>query len=98
MAQVRCVDGSVLEVRPVPVRARDDVAYEVTLQLLRDGVDFGQVGERCGWFLTAAAARLRAARTAGGGPPTSALESGVRRWAARTGVDPDRTWDSMQRP
>jgi hypothetical protein len=91
------VDGSVLEIRPVPVRARDDVAYEVTLQLLRDGALFGQVGERCGWFLTTAAARLRAARTAGGGPPTSALEAGVRRWAARTGVDPDRTWEGMQR-
>jgi hypothetical protein len=71
------VDGSVLEIRPVPVRARDDVAYEVTLQLLRDGALFGQVGERCGWFLTTAAARLRAARTTGGGPPTSALEAGV---------------------
>lgn len=91
------MDGSVLEVRPVPVRARDDVAYEVTLQLLRDGVEFGQVGERCGWFLTAADARLRAARASDAGPPTSALEAGVRRWATRSGVDPDRTWDGMQR-
>lgn len=91
------MDGSVLEVRPVPVRARDDVAYEVTLQLLRDGVDFGQVGERCGWFLSAAVVPLRDARTAGGGPPASALEAGVRRWALRTGGDPDRTWEGMAR-
>lgn len=96
MAQVTCMDGSVLEVRPVPVRARDDVAYEVTLQLLRDGAPFGEVGERCGWFLSTAAARLRAARTADDGAPTSALEAGVRRWAMRTGADPDRTWDALE--
>jgi hypothetical protein len=96
VALVVCVDGSVLEIRPVPVRARDDVAFEVTLQLLVDGAPFGRVGERCGWFLAGAAARLRASRV-GGGPPTSTLESGVRRWAMRSGADPDRTWEEMQR-
>jgi hypothetical protein len=97
VASVVCVDGSVLEIRPVPVRARDDVPYEVTLQLLVDGAPFGQVGERCGWFLASAAARLRTSCVSGSGPPTSTLEAGVRRWAQRTGVDPDRTWEGMER-
>jgi hypothetical protein len=96
VAEVTCADGSVLGLRPVPVRARDDVAYEVTLELLRDGAPFGQVGERCGWFLASAAARVRAALT-GGGPPTTAVEAGVRRWAARTGADPERTWTELDR-
>lgn len=97
MATVRCLDGSVLELRPVPVLARDHVAYEVTLHLLRDGVPFGAVGERCGWLLTSAATRLRAARTGDGAPPTTAVEAGVRRWAARTGTDPDRAWAGLDR-
>lgn len=96
MATVTCVDGSVLELRPVPVRARDDVAYEVTLQLLRDGAAFGAVGERCGWFLASAAARLRVAVTTGA-TPTTALEAGVRQWAARTGAEPDAAWGELER-
>lgn len=96
MAQVTCRDGSVLEIRPVPACARDDVAYEVTLQLVRDGVPFGEVGERCGWFLSQAAARLREAHDAGSGCTTSSLEAGVRQWAVRTGADPDRAWVGME--
>lgn len=61
MADLRCVDGSVLGVVPQPVLDREGRAYEVTLQLTRDGADFGHVGERCAYFLARAAARLRAA-------------------------------------
>lgn len=53
-----CTGGAVLTVRPVPVRARDGVPYEVTLELLLDGAPFGQVGERCGGLLADAARRL----------------------------------------
>lgn len=74
MAEVVCIDGSVLGVVPVPVLDRDGAPYEVTLQLLRDGAAFGHVGERCGWFLAGAAARVRAAH----GMPVSTLEAGVR--------------------
>jgi hypothetical protein len=94
VVEVRCVDGSVLELRPVPVRARDDIAYEVTLLLLRDGEPFAQVGERCGWFVASAVTRLRAAVTTGT-LPTTALEAGVRRWAGRTGADADLTWSGL---
>lgn len=98
VATVTCVDGSVLELRPVPVLARDDVPFEVTLELRRDGRPFGLVGERCAWLLTSAAARLRAAATgAPGQAPTTAVEAGVRRWAARTGADSDRTWAELDR-
>jgi hypothetical protein len=96
VAAVTCIDGSVLELRPVPARARDDVAYEVTLQMLRDDVPFGEVGERCGWFLSSAAARVRAA-VLGDAPPTSALEAGVRRWATRQGADADAVWAELDR-
>jgi len=99
MAQVRCVDGSVLTVLPVPVLDRDGAPYEVTLRMLRDDVPFGQVGERCGWFLATTAARLRVARE-GSGPealPASSLEAGLRGWAVDGGVDPDRAWDLLER-
>jgi hypothetical protein len=91
------VDGSVLAVLPVPVHDRDGVPYEVTLQLLRDGEPFGQVGERCGYFLASTAARLRAARDAGEDFPSSSVEAGLRAWAADVGEDPEATWDELQR-
>ena len=74
MPDVTCVDGSVLTVLAVPVLDRDGAPYEMTLRLLRDGVPFGEVGERCGWFLTGAIERLRA----DGQVPESTLEHGVR--------------------
>ena len=95
MAEVRCVDGSVLAVRPVPVVGRDGTPYEVTLDLLRNGEPFGDVGERCGYFVAATA---EAIRTAGPGdfPPSSA-EVGVRAWAVREGVDADPAWATLRR-
>jgi hypothetical protein len=57
VAEVRCVDGSVLSVLPVPVLDRRGVPYEATLRLLRDGAAFGDVGERCAGHL--AEARVR---------------------------------------
>lgn len=97
MADVRCVDGTVLTVRPVPVLDRDGVPYEVTLRLLRDGVPLGEVGERCGYFLAATAARMRAARTAGEEYPASSVEAGLRAWAVDEGRDPDALWADLQR-
>jgi hypothetical protein len=94
VAELRCVDGSVLAVRPVPVVGRDGTPYEVTLALLRDGEPFGEVGERCGYFLASTAARLRAA---GGDFPPSSLEAGVRSWALDEQADPDQAWATMQR-
>lgn len=97
MAAVTCVDGTVLTVLPVPVLDRDGVPYEVTLRLERDGQPFGEVGERCGYFLASTAARLRAAREAGGEFPDSSLEAGLRAWAADRGLAPDATWAELQR-
>lgn len=94
MAELRCADDSVLGVHPVPVRDRDGVPYEVTLRLTRDGRPFGEVGERCGYFLAASAARLR---RAAGGFPDSSVEAGVRAWARDVAVDPDATWASLSR-
>ena len=91
MAEVTCLDGSVLVVRPVPVLDRDGAAYELTLDLLLDGRPFGAVGERCGFFLAAAAERLR------GDGPASTLEAGLRRWAADGGQEPDRAWQQLER-
>jgi hypothetical protein len=91
------VDRSVLSVVPVPVPDRDGVPYEVTLQLLRDGAPFGEVGERCGYFLASTTARLRAARDAGEEFPSSSVEAGLRAWAADAGEDPDDTWAELQR-
>lgn len=95
MAELRCVDGSVLAVRPVPVVGRDGTPYEVTLDLWRDGLPFGDVGERCGYFVAATAAALRDAGP-GEFPPSSA-EVGVRAWALREGVDDDPAWATLQR-
>lgn len=97
MADVTCVDGTVLTVLPEPVVDRHGVPYEVTLRLLRDGAAFGEVGERCGYFLASTAARLRAARAAGQEYPPSSLEAGLRAWAVDSRQDPDRTWTDLQR-
>lgn len=95
MAELRCADGSVLAVLPEPVLDRDGVPYEVSLRLLRDGQPFGQVGERCGYFLATTAARLRAARAAGEEYPTSSIQAGVEAWAANTGHE--QPWTELQR-
>lgn len=97
VVDVRCVDGTTLSVGPVPVLDRDGVPYEVTLRLLRDGARFGEVGERCGYFLAVAAARLRAARREGRELPASSLEGGVRAWAADDGRDPGTAWSELER-
>lgn len=97
MAAVTCVDGSVLAAEPVPVLDRDGVPYEVTLRLLRDGASFGEVGERCGFFLAATASRLRAALAAGEEFPASSLEAGLRAWAADRGDDADGLWSDLER-
>jgi hypothetical protein len=56
------VDGSFLEVIPVPSHDRGGRPFEVTLDLVRDGEPFGSVGERCGFHLARLARRLAAAR------------------------------------
>ncbi len=61
------MDGSYLTVNPVPCRDRLGVPYEVTLELYRDGLPYGTVGERCGWFL-ARLARVIADARADAGP------------------------------
>lgn len=96
MARVRCVDGAVLTVLPVPVLDRHDVPYEVTLRLLLDDQPFGEVGERCGYFLASTASRLRAARTAGGEFPDSSLEAGLQAWAGDTGADATATQELLR--
>jgi len=97
MAQVRCDDASMLGVHPVPVRDRDGVPYELTLRLTRDGREFGGVGERCGYFLAAAAARLRAARAVGPDDafPASSIEAGLRSWASDAGEVGDEVWATL---
>lgn len=97
MAVLACVDGSVLGVLPVPVLDRHGVPYEVTLRMTRDGLAFGEVGERCGYFLASTAARLRAAQEAGDDFPVSSLEGGLRAWAHDVGEEPDATWEQVQR-
>lgn len=97
MAQVTCVDGTVLTVLPVPVLDREGVPYEVTLRLLRDGRPFGEVGERCGFFLATTVARLRAARTAGADYPPGGVEAGLRAFAADEGRDASATWSALER-
>ena len=98
MAELRCVDGSVLSVLPVPCLGRDGVPYEVTLRLLRDGEPLGEVGERCGFFLATTAARLREVRARDPeGFPTSGLEAGLRAWAADGGLDPEAAWSELRR-
>jgi hypothetical protein len=98
MAEVRCVDGSVLSVLPVPVLDREGAPYEVTLRLLHEGELFGEVGERCGFFVATTAARLRAAREGDpDGFPASSLEAGLRAWAQDRGEDADRAWVAFER-
>lgn len=97
MAVLSCVDGSVLGVVPVPVLDRDGTPYEVTLRLERDGAAFGEVGERCGYFLAATAARMRAAQRAGEEYAPSSVEAGVRSWAADQGREDNAAWAELQR-
>ena len=66
MAEVVCVDGSVLALLPVAKLDRSGAAYEVTLRLLRDGEPFGEVGECSGWRLSRTAEQLRAVQAADG--------------------------------
>jgi hypothetical protein len=66
VAEVVCVDGSVLALLPVPKRDRRGAAYEVTLRLRRDGEPFGDVGECSGWLLSRTAEQLRALQSAAG--------------------------------
>ena len=89
VTELTCADGTVLSVEPVPVLDRTGVPYEVTLRLLRDGAVFGEVGERCGWFLRTALARLE--------DGTSTLEQGVRAWARADGLEPEAAWADLQR-
>ena len=89
MAQLRCTDGRLLEVRPVPVLDREGTPYEVTLQLLLDGHPFGDVGERCGWFVADLARRLE------DDVPAGTLERGVRAWAREHGQDADAAWAGL---
>ena len=66
MAEVVCVDGSVLALLPVARVDRSGAAYEVTLRLLRDGAPFGEVGECSGWRLSRTADQLRVLQSASG--------------------------------
>ena len=93
MAELQCVDGSVLSVLPVPCVGRDGVPYEVTLRLERDGEEVGAVGERCGFFVAQTAARLRATDDL----PASGLEVGLRAWADDHGTDADAAWAGFAR-
>jgi hypothetical protein len=65
VGQLRCVDGSRLEVITVPARDRGGTPYEVTLELQRGGRSFGVVGERCGYVLATLARRIADARVDG---------------------------------
>jgi hypothetical protein len=106
MAELTCLDGSRLDVRPEPVLDRRRVAYEVTLRLRRDGGDFGKVGERCGYFLAGVGDRLAAARadastrprwTLADRFPASAAEDAVRAWAVGRGEEPSPAWSELSR-
>jgi hypothetical protein len=63
MGVLRCVDGSVLTVVPVPCRDRTGKPYEITLELSRDDQPFARVGERCGFQLSRLAPRVADARS-----------------------------------
>lgn len=65
------MDGSYLTISPVLCRDSTGVPYEVTLELHRDGVPYGTVGERCGWFLARLARGVEEAR-ADDGPQAEA--------------------------
>ena len=98
MAELRCVDGSVLAVLPDACVGRDGAPYEVTLRLLRDGAALGEVGERCGFFLAATAARLREARQRDPDAfPASGVEAGLRARAADQSLDEQQTWEELRR-
>ena len=99
MAELRCVDGSVLSVLPVPCLGRDGVPYEATLQLRKDGRPFGEVGQRCVYFLAATAARLREARQEDGPEafPRSACEVGLRAFLHDSGDEAQEVWPLLQR-
>lgn len=98
MAEVTCVDGSVLGVLGVPVADRDGVPYEVTLRMTRNGEPFGEVGERCGYFVAGTAARLRVARGKDEeGFTESSVETGLRAWARDVDEDPDEAWHVLRR-
>jgi hypothetical protein len=73
VAQLTCADGAVLTVLPVPVLDRDGQTYEHTLRMQLDGQPFGDVGERCGWFLSQVLARL--------------ADKGAQAWSAGTRED-----------
>lgn len=95
MAELVCVDGSVLSLLPVPTLDRCGVPYESTLRLLRDGVPFGDVGQCSGWLLARTAQLLRAEqRTADRFPLpdwSAALASGDgERAVVRALLPPDR--------
>ena len=102
MATLTCADGRVLGVVPVPVTDRHGVPYEVTLRMTLDGAPFGDVGERCGYFLAALAVRVAAARAEGSPRPAPGrrrtasrrrtCEGGLRSWARDAGEDPDEAW------
>jgi hypothetical protein len=62
MGDLRCVDGSVLSVVAVSCHDRAGQPYEITLNLARDSVPFGAVGQRCGHQLADLAQRVAAAR------------------------------------
>ena len=98
MAELRCLDGTVLTVLPEPCLGRDGVPYEVTLRLLRDGTALGEVGERCGFFLATTAARLRAERQRDPEEfPTGGVEAGLRAWAGDQGLDEQAAWSAIAR-
>jgi hypothetical protein len=65
VGELRCADGSLLTVDPIPCRDRGGAPFEITLELRQDGRWFGAVGERCGYFLATLAVRLAAARMPG---------------------------------
>ena len=65
MAELVCVDGSVLSLLPVPKLDRSGVPYESTLRLLRDGEPFGDVGQCSGWLLARTAEALRTEQRVG---------------------------------
>jgi hypothetical protein len=62
MGEIRCVDDLILTVMAVACRDRLGEPYEMTLELARDQVPFGAVGERCGFRLSRLSALVRAAR------------------------------------
>src|SRR5215475_2731789 len=62
MAELRCVDGSVLSVSAVSCHDRSGQPYEITLTLARDSVPFAAVGQPCGFQLGQLAEQVSAAR------------------------------------